>query len=60
MTIKEPPWYTKTEAELLKVRPLLYIGLIALIGISIFFLVQLIRGKSAIPAAAWVTYMFMP
>lgn len=55
-----PPWYKKVEDELLKVRWLLWLALLVLVGVSVYFIIELARGKKAIPAALWVTYMFMP
>ena len=54
-------WYRASERFLLRYgRWPLVLALLGLIGISAVFLVQVLRGRWAIPAAAWVTYMYMP
>lgn len=60
--MKQPVWYRDTEKWLLeKGRWPITIGLVILILVSAFFLAAIWwREKYAIPAAAWVTYMFMP
>ena len=60
MALKGPVWYRKTEKFLLDARPLLYLGLIALIVISAYFLWEVAHGRKVVPAALWVTYMWMP
>ena len=59
---EQPSWYKDTEKWLLKNGTgVISVGLIVLIMVSLFFLVSVNSEKKyAIPAAAWVTYMFMP
>lgn len=60
--MQQPVWYKDTEKVLLEHgKPAIALGLILLIAISLFFLIALLgSNKYSIPAAAWVTYMFMP
>lgn len=57
-----PIWYKDTEEWLLsKGTWFIAGGLIVLIAISSFLLIAVLyKKKYAIPAAAWITYMFMP
>lgn len=59
--MKGPIWYAETEKWLLKYGtvPLMVI-LLLIILISGYFLVMVARGKMAIPAAFWATYVIMP
>lgn len=60
--MKQPIWYQDTEKWLLSHGKVpIAIGLIGLIGVSGYFLYELtVKEKGAVPAAAWVTYMYMP
>ena len=59
--MKQPAWYRAGERFLLDYgRVPLVLGLVVLIGVSAALLVGVLRGRWALPAAAWVTYMFMP
>ncbi len=60
--MKQPAWYTATENFLLKHGKWpITIGLGVTAGVSAYFLWKLwAEDKGAVPAAAWVTYVFMP
>ncbi len=58
----QPVWYTDTENWLLEHGKFpIVAGLVVLIAVSAFFLLMVLsEDKYAVPAAIWVTYMFMP
>lgn len=58
----QPVWYRDTEEFLLAHGKWpITLGLVGLVGVSGYFLYTLwAKEKGAIPAAAWVTYMYMP
>jgi hypothetical protein len=61
MKIPTPPWYNAAEGWLLKEgKPVILAVLLVFLLITLWFLIQVWRGKSLIPATAWLTYMAMP
>lgn len=59
----QPSWYRDTEKWLLRNggREAIALGLVGVIAVSSVFLVAVwVDKKWAVPAAAWVTYLYMP
>lgn len=58
----QPAWYAKLEAWLLeKGTPTISALLLVVILVSLFLLVAVaVKRRNAVPAAAWLTYLFMP
>ena len=59
--MKQPIWYTKTESILLAHgRPAITVALLAIILITLYFLIRIWQGRSLVPAATWAVYMWLP
>ena len=60
--MQAPIWYKDTEKWLLHYgKWAIVLGLVTIILDSVYFLVAvLFNGKYAIPAATWITYVFIP
>lgn len=59
--MKQPIWYTKSEQILLAHgRPAITVALLAIILITLYFLIRIWQGHSLVPAATWATYMWLP
>ena len=59
--MKQPIWYTKTEQVLLSHgRPAITVALLAILAITLYFLIRIWQGQSLVPAATWATYLWLP